>query len=556
MKNMNLMKKSVFFVFIVFIILAVFITGCSVFSSKPKAKRVILIGIDGVGTDAFQYARTPHLNALAEDGAISLKARGVMPTVSTPIWGSILTGASPEQHGMTSNSWRKDNYSIEATIKDSEGFFPSIYTLMREQIPEAETAIFYDWDGLGNIFNHKYLDVVQLTKGFEETMDKAIPYILDKEPDFVFIYIGLPDEVGHEHSYASEEYYESIEHVDHAIGELIQTLKNEGMYEESHIIVVSDHGGVGTGHGGESMTELVVPWIITGPGTIQNRMIEQPINLFDTASTIAYLFELEQPFEWIGRPVLGAFEINKKYAGMNQRRYLPKPKSSLKSGLYTTPKEISLSVDADKADIRYTLDESEPDTDSSVYQGPILLEKSAVMRAVSIKDGVKSDESVTEYTRIIGIRDVILEHEPSPRYSSHGVLSLVDGQRGTANYRNRAWMGFEGDDLEATIDFGERRTINKIAVGCLENEQSWIFLPESVSFYSSEDGRDFRLMGRLFKNQIDRMTEGSVNDIGREFEGLKTRYLQVKVENIGVCPEGHPGAGGKAWLFVDEIIIE
>lgn len=556
MENMNLMKKNVFLISIVFIILAAFVTGCSVFSPKPKAKRVILIGIDGVGTDAFQYARTPHLNALAENGAISLKARGVMPTVSTPIWGSILTGASPEQHGMTSNSWQKDNYSIEATIKDSDGFFPSIYTLLREQLPDAETAIFYDWDGLGNIFNPKYMDVVQLTKGFEETMDKAIPYILDKEPDFVFIYIGHPDEVGHEHNYTSAEYYASIEHVDLAVGELIQALKNEGMYEESHIIVLSDHGGVGTGHGGESMTELVVPWIITGHGVIQNRMIEQPINLFDTASTIAYLFELEQPYEWIGRPVLGAFKVNKNYASLNQRKYLPKPKSSLKSGLYTTPKEISLYVDADEADIRYTLDGSKPDADSSVYQGPILLEKSAVVTAVSIKDGVISAHSVTGYTRIIGIKNVILKDRPSPRYSSHGVLSLVDGQRGRDDYRDDAWMGFEGDDLEATIDFSEMRNVNKITVRCLENEQSWIFLPVSVEFFISETGEHFRSVGRLLKREIDGIAEKGINNITKEFEDMTTRFLRVKVKNIGNCPEGHPGAGGKAWLFVDEVIIE
>ncbi len=556
MDNMNLKKKSVFIISLVFIGLAVFITGCSIFSPKPKAKRVILIGIDGMGIDAFQYARTPHLNALAENGAISLNARGVMPTVSTPIWGSILTGASPEQHGMTSNSWRKDNYSIEATIMDADGFFPSIFMLLRDQMPDAETAIFYDWEGLGNIFNPKYLNNVQLTKGFEETMDKAIPYILDRKPDFVFIYIGQPDEVGHEHSYTSEEYYESIANVDRALGEFIQTLKNEGMYEESHIIVVSDHGGVGTGHGGESMTELVVPWIITGPGTIHNRMIEQPVNLFDTASTIAYLFGLEQPHEWIGRPILGAFKINKKQASLNQRRYLPKPKSSLKSGLYTTPKEISFSVDADEVDIRYTLDGSEPDAGSSVYQGPILLEKSAVVTAVSMKDRVISAHSVTDYTRIFGIKNVTLKDRPNSRFSSKGELSLVDGQRGIENYSDRAWMGFEGDDLEATIDFGKMKEINEITVGCLENEGSWIFLPVAVEFFVSETGENFRSAGRILKSEIVRIAEQGINNISREFKDLRTRFLKIKVRNIGICPEGHPGAGGKAWLFVDEIIIE
>lgn len=73
-------------------------------------------------------------------------------------------------------------------------------------------------------------------------------------------------------------------------------------------MIVADHGGIGTGHGGESMLELEVPWIIRGPGVIKDRMIAQPVNIYDTAPSIASLFHLEQPYEWIGRPVLAAFE--------------------------------------------------------------------------------------------------------------------------------------------------------------------------------------------------------------------------------------------------------
>jgi hexosaminidase len=285
-------------------------------------------------------------------------------------------------------------------------------------------------------------------------------------------------------------------------------------------------------------------------------MIEQPVNLFDTASTIAYLFGLKQPYEWIGRPVLGAFEIHREFSEMNQRAFLPKPKSSLKSGLYMEPKEISFIVDADHAEIRYTLDGSEPDMNSPVYQSPILLEKSAVLTAVSVKDGVKSIESVTDFTRIRGIKDVFLKNEPDSRYPSQGVLSLVDGQRGSNNHRDGTWMGFEEDDLEMTIDFGERRTIRKVTLGCLENEESWIFLPVSVELFISETGEYFRSAGKLIKKNRDEMAGKGINNFTREVMDLQTRYLRIKVRNIGKCPEGHPGAGRKAWLFVDEIIIE
>jgi predicted AlkP superfamily pyrophosphatase or phosphodiesterase len=308
------------------IALALFLSsGCKTAWKVPLAHRVLLIGIDGMGAAGFQAAKTPYLKQLAREGALSIKARSVMPTVSTPSWGSILTGAGPEQHGMTSNDWLLTNYTIEPTAKDADGYFPSIFMLLRLYLPDAEIAAFYDWKELGNIFNPKYLNHTELTKNYQETIEKAIPYILEKKPQLAFIYIGYPDEVAHEHGFESEEYYHSLEQVDARVGELFGTLKRAGLYEGTHILIVSDHGGIGTDHGGEKMVELEVPWIISGPGVIKDRMIAQPVNIYDTAPTIAYLFHLQQPYEWIGRPVLGAFAANKLLASKNVERFVPKP---------------------------------------------------------------------------------------------------------------------------------------------------------------------------------------------------------------------------------------
>jgi predicted AlkP superfamily pyrophosphatase or phosphodiesterase len=326
-------KLNQYILAVTWIALALFFSfGCKTAGKVPLARHVILIGIDGMGAQGFQLTGTPHLKQLAREGALSIQARSVMPTVSTPSWGSILSGAGPEQHGMTSNDWRLDNYTIEPTTKDEDGYFPSIFTLMRQNMPDAEMAVFYDWDGLGNIFNPKYLNRVELTKNYQETIESAIPYILEKNPQLVFLYLGYPDEVGHEHGFDSEEYYHSLEQVDAKVGELFEALKRAGLYEGTHILVVSDHGGIGTDHGGEKMVELEVPWIIRGPGVIKDRMIAQPVNIYDTAPTIAYVFHLEQPYEWIGRPVLGAFEANKALASRNVEKFIPKLKNSLKSG--------------------------------------------------------------------------------------------------------------------------------------------------------------------------------------------------------------------------------
>ena len=530
--------------------------GCKNAGGPPLARHVLLIGIDGMGAEGFQLARTPHLKQLAKEGAVSIKARSVMPTVSSPSWGSILTGAGPEQHGITSNSWLLTNYTIEPPAKDADGYFPSIFTLLRQNSPEAEIAVFYDWDGLGNLFNHKYLSRVELTKIYQETFEKAVPYILEKKPELAFLYIGNPDEVGHEHGFDSEEYYQSLEQVDAKLGDLFAALKRAGLYEETSIIIVADHGGIGTGHGGESMLELEVPWIIRGPGVIKDRMIAQPVNLYDTASTIAYLFRLEQPYEWIGRPVLGAFEANHALAAKNVEKFVPKPKSSLRSGLYTEPRELSYSVDDKGALIRLTLDGSVPGPDSPLYEKPLSLAESTIVKAVAMKDGAKSALSITRFVRVKGVKGVKLKNEPNEKYPAEGSLSLVDGKRGKPDHKDPAWMGFEKDDLEAVLDFGEPRTLHKIGLECLENTESYIFRPARVEYAASEDGKKFVTIGLVKEDEIKKAGPGPILLIEKNFKNIKARFLKVSARSRGTCPPGLPGAGEKAWLFVDEIIVD
>ena len=85
------------------ILVILFIFSITLSAQPSAAKRLILIGIDGVSAEGFQYSNTPEINKLISQGVISLKTRGVMPTVSAPNWATILSGAGPEQHGVTSN---------------------------------------------------------------------------------------------------------------------------------------------------------------------------------------------------------------------------------------------------------------------------------------------------------------------------------------------------------------------------------------------------------------------------------------------------------------------
>jgi len=77
------------------------------------------------------------------------------------------------------------------------------------------------------------------------------------------------------------------------------------------VLVTSDHGGVGKGHGKASMAEIEIPWILWGPGVAKGRKLEDPVNTYDTVATIAHAFGLRTPKEWIARPVVEAFEAKR-----------------------------------------------------------------------------------------------------------------------------------------------------------------------------------------------------------------------------------------------------
>ncbi|MEN8248864.1 MAG: alkaline phosphatase family protein [Bacteroidota bacterium] len=522
--------------------------------NSEKEKRVILIGIDGLSTDGIQIANTPNLNRLIRDGAFTLKARGVMPTVSSPNWGSMLCGAGPEQHGITKNGWTTSNYTVEPTTADEEGYFPSIFTLIKDQMPGARTAMFYDWEGLGDLINKKYIDKVEYLSDYNEVYKQAIPYFIEEIPEFTFIYVGHVDHIGHTSQHGSPEYYMSIEEVDERIGELLDALDKAGLYEETHIMVISDHGGVGYGHGGESMAEIQIPWLIKGPGIVKNRLIDEPVNTFNTASTIAYIFGLKQHNHWIAKPVLSAFFDN---SGTNEEIYLPKPKTSQKSGIYLESKQLILTVNEENAEIRFTSDGTNPDLTSTLYAEPIYLDKTQTIKAVAIQGDIRSNVSTVEFTKVMGIKNVTLLNMPNPKYpAEHAGLSLFDRNKTNDDFLHPTWMGFEEEDFEAVLDFGDIKTFNKVSVRCLENENSWIFLPTQVDFYVSNDGENFNPAGIIDQAGLIVPDKGKVVNIGKELGPTESRYLKIIVKNIKQCPPGHKGAGGKAWLFIDEVLIE
>jgi hypothetical protein len=145
----------------------------------------------------------------------------------------------------------------------------------------------------------------------------------------------------------------------------------------------------------------------------------------------------------------------------------------------------------------------------------------------------------------------------SPKYSGNGAKTLVDGVMGEANYFYN-WLGFEGNEFEAIVDLKEETDINSIRTDFLQEVKSWIWLPKSVEFYVSNDSKNFKRIG-VVENNVDEKKEGIFIKPFVLSTKIKTRFIKVITKSLINCPRWHIGYShgtGKAWLFVDEIVVK
>lgn len=218
--------------------------------------------------------------------------------------------------------------------------------------------------------------------------------------------------------------------------------------------------------------------------------------------------------------------------------------------------KITLYTEHEGAQIRYTLDGNEPSANSPIYGEPLLMEKSGVIKA-----GVfKQDELIGVSERSFQIHAAFGERikyntRYSPKFSGGGDMSLVDGLTGSTSYRDGFWQGFLKEDMDVSIDLGRVMPIQEITTHFLQDISVWLFLPISVEYGVSTDGKNFHSIAKL-KNEIPSTKRGAfVQAFSGWRENVTARYVRVRARNIRTCPAWHRGAGGEAWIFVDEIVV-
>lgn len=297
------MKKK--FLFIVFVLISL-----SAFSNPNASKRskfpkhVILIGFDGLSASCIDKgADMPQLRRMMADGAYSLEGRTILPSSSACNWASMFMGAGTELHGYT--EWGSRVPELPSRVVNEDNRFPNIFGLYRQAYPDAEIGYIFEWGGMNYLVDTLALNYCQQVKACTEP---AIAYIKEKKPNLCAIIFDQPDGVGHGKGWDTPAYMEKVTELDKCLEQLVKAVEEAGMMDETVIIVTSDHGGKGTGHGGKAMVEMQRPLVMYGKNIKKGFQIQDSHVIYDVAGTIAYLLNVEQPQVWTARPIMSVFE--------------------------------------------------------------------------------------------------------------------------------------------------------------------------------------------------------------------------------------------------------
>lgn len=210
----------------------------------------------------------------------------------------------------------------------------------------------------------------------------------------------------------------------------------------------------------------------------------------------------------------------------------------------------------DGAPIHYTMTGEDPNAQSPMYESPVTVDSPLVLKMAACRDGVMSEVSEQRYQIAKStFKPVSLENQPALVHSYEGAGMLTDGLRGPQDFRSGYWLGFEEQDVVATIDMLEPVEVSKLNVSVNVYTALWLFDALSIEISSSSDGESFvPVASETYPEGTEHRYE--IADHTLSFDPVKARYFRVKLECPKVLPAYHNGRKHALFIFVDEIALD
>ena len=218
--------------------------------------KVLIIGVDGVRSDALIQASTPHIDSLTAYGTYTYTSWHPRTTLSGPSWSDLLTGVWEEKHEVLNNSYTNKNWDD----------YPYFVTRAKEYRPDIKAVQITSWAPMSDsVYNDGWDSKLVLPSDNSCVIATIDTLTNNPDLDVLFVHIDDVDHTGHASGFdpSNSNYMDAIETVDGQVGQIMAALKARPQFDnESWIVLLTtDHGGIFLGHGGITGQERQVWWI-------------------------------------------------------------------------------------------------------------------------------------------------------------------------------------------------------------------------------------------------------------------------------------------------------
>jgi predicted alpha-1,2-mannosidase len=250
----------------------------------------------------------------------------------------------------------------------------------------------------------------------------------------------------------------------------------------------------------------------------------------------------------------------KRTYGFAHREIVPVPVIQAESKSFKDKMTVEI-ISQNKADkIYYWIkgpNDHLKDKDWILYTTPLTVDGTTEIMAKAKNGENESNVVSAHYFKKPNNYTVDIKSKYNPQYHAGGAEGLIDGINGTINWRKGDWQGYQGQDFEAVIDLQTEKSITTFGATFLQDSRSWILMPTKVEYYTSTDNVNFSL-ALVIDNRTDaKDTENRIINFGLNLDKtIRAKYVKIKAYNFGKLPEWHQGAGGDAFIFVDELTIK
>lgn len=266
-------------------------------------KSVIILGLDGAGTFS-RNTSTPNIDRIFPANLFTLSAESVYPTISAQNWGAALHGVLPVFHRLT-------NDVIESyTPYPVDSPYPSVFRVIREARPDAELASICNWYAVNSGIIENNLNMLKQTSSSDaEITTMVINYLQNSDPTLLYVHLNDVDDAGHSYGFGSSEHLAAITRSDGRIGQIYDVLRAKANWEDTLLILITDHGGTpGGGHGGWTDAERYIFFGVTGGRALDTDTPFGAADTRDVAAIVTYALGIDMPDTWSARVPSGIFK--------------------------------------------------------------------------------------------------------------------------------------------------------------------------------------------------------------------------------------------------------